>query len=224
MSHRLVVLLSGGGSNLQAILDAVTGGQLPARVALVVSNRADAGGLERARTAGVPTAVVAHRDYPDRESFDRALIQTIKPARPDTVALAGFMRILTPVLVNQYRGRLINIHPSLLPRHRGLHTHERALAEGDTEHGCSIHFVTEELDGGPLIAQAPVPVSANDTVETLSKRVQAREHELYPRVLRWRAEDRLHLTERGAELDGTPLGPSGWQLPFNNAHPAEPER
>ena len=212
MSHRLAVLISGGGTNLQAILDAIGDGRLPAEVALVVSNRADAGGLERARKAGVPAAVVPHRDYPDRESFDRALISTLDPARPDTVVLAGFMRILTPVLVNHYRGRMINIHPSLLPRHRGLHTHERALAEGDTEHGCSIHFVTEELDGGPLIAQARVPVQTNDTVETLSKRVQEKEHELYPLVLRWRAENRLRLTEQGAELDGRLLGEQGWQL------------
>ena len=212
MSHSIVVLISGGGTNLQAILDAITEGRLPARVSLVVSNRADAGGLDRARTAGVPTAVVDHRNYPDRETFDQALIETIDPAEPDTVALAGFMRILTPTFVAHYRGRLLNIHPSLLPRHRGLHTHARALEQGDEEHGCSVHFVTEELDGGPLVAQAAVPVHANDTEASLSKRVGEREHELYPRVLRWRAEDRLRLTESGAVLDGALLGSGGLQM------------
>ena len=212
MSHRIVVLISGGGTNLQAILDAATDGRLPAEVALVVSNRADAGGLDRARAAGVATAVVDHRSYPDRDSFDQALIDTIDPAEPDTVALAGFMRILTPLFVAHYRGRLLNIHPSLLPRHRGLHTHARALEEGDTEHGCSVHFVTEELDGGPLVAQAAVPVHANDTEADLSKRVGEREHQLYPRVLRWRAEGRLRLTEAGAELDGKRLDPRGVQI------------
>ena len=212
MNHRIVVLISGGGSNLQAILDAMAEGRLPAEVSLVVSNRSDAGGLDRARTAGVPTAVVSHHDYPDRESFDQALIETIDPAKPHTVALAGFMRILTPAFVAHYRGRLLNIHPSLLPRHRGLHTHSRALEEGDEEHGCSVHFVTEELDGGPLVAQAAVPVHANDTEASLSKRVGEREHQLYPLVLRWRAEGRLLLTENGAELDGEPLGPGGVQM------------
>lgn len=212
MSHRIAVLISGGGTNLQAMLDAAADGRLPAEVALVVSNRADAGGLDRARAAGVPTAVVDHRNYPDRDSFDRTLIETLDPADPDTVALAGFMRILTPGFVAHYRGRLLNIHPSLLPRHRGLNTHTRALEEGDEEHGCSVHFVTEDLDGGPLVARAPVPVYANDTEASLSKRVGERERELYPRVLRWRAEGRLRLTDAGAELDGEPLGPAGLQM------------
>lgn len=212
MTHRLVVLISGSGTNLQAIMDAVDRGELGAKIALVLSNRADAGGLERARRAGLPTAVVSHRDYPDRESFDRAMIEAIDPVRPDTLALAGFMRILTPVFVSRYRGRMLNIHPSLLPRYPGLHTHARALENGDREHGCSIHFVTEELDGGPVVAQAPVPVYANDTEETLSKRVQSLEHVLYPLVLGWRSEGRLQLTDRGVELDGQPLDARGYQL------------
>lgn len=216
MSHRIAVLISGGGTNLQATLDAVADGSLPAEVTLVVSNRADAGGLGRARAAGVPAAVVDHRDYPDRESFDQALIETIDPTEPDTVALAGFMRILTPAFVAHYRGRLLNIHPSLLPRHRGLNTHARALEEGDEEHGCSVHFVTEELDGGPLIARAPVPVYANDNEASLSHRVAEREHRLYPRVLRWRAEGRLWLTDAGAELDGHLLDALGRQMTADN--------
>ncbi|MFP1679827.1 phosphoribosylglycinamide formyltransferase [Alloalcanivorax sp. C16-2] len=209
MTHRLAVLLSGAGTNLQAILDAIATGDLPARVTLVLSNRAGAPGVARARRAGLPTAVIDHRDYPDREAFDRAMIGRIDAAGADTVVLAGFMRILSPLFVRHYRGRLINIHPSLLPKYPGLDTHARALAAGDARHGCSLHFVTDELDGGPLIARAEVAVEQNDNVETLSKRVQQQEHSLYPRVLRWRAEGRLHLTDQGVELDGETLPASG---------------
>lgn len=212
MSHRLVVLISGSGTNLQAIMDAIDHGELDAGINLVLSNRVNAGGLERARRAGIPTAVVSHRDFPDRESFDRAMIDEIDAAGADTVVLAGFMRILSPLFVRHYRGRLLNIHPSLLPRYPGLDTHARALAAGDSEHGCSIHFVTDELDGGPIVARAAVPVKPNDSGESLSKRVQAREHELYPLVLRWRSEGRLELTEGGVMLDGKPLEETGYQL------------
>lgn len=212
MKHRLVVLISGSGTNLQAIMDAIDNGELDAEIALVVSNRADAGGLDKARRAHIATAVLSHRDYPDRESFDRAMIERIDPERPDTVVLAGFMRILSPLFVRHYQGRLLNIHPSLLPRYRGLHTHARALENGDREHGCSIHFVTEELDGGPVVARASVPVLANDSEESLSKRVQGREHRLYPLVLRWRSQGRLKLTDAGVTLDGQPLEENGYQL------------
>ena len=209
MTHRLAVLISGAGTNLQAIVDAIAAGDLPARVTLVLSNRAQAPGVARAREAGLPTAVINHRDYPDREAFDQAMIERIDAAGADTVVLAGFMRILSPLFVGHYQGRLINIHPSLLPKYPGLDTHARALAAGDARHGCSLHFVTDELDGGPLIAQAEVAVEQNDTVEALSKRVQQQEHKLYPRVLRWRAEGRLLLTDHGVELDGEPLPASG---------------
>lgn len=212
MTHRIAVLISGAGSNLQAILDAIAEGALPAELALVLSNRADAGGLQRARRAGVPTAVVDHRDYEGREAFDAALIERLDATGVDTVALAGFMRILTPDFVRHYQGRLINIHPSLLPKYRGLHTHARALEAGDREHGCSLHFVTEELDGGPLIAQASLPIAENDTAATLSKRIQILEHRLYPQVLRWRAEGRLRLTDQGVELDGQILPAQGHRL------------
>jgi len=211
MSHRLVVLISGTGSNLQAMLDAVAAGALPAEVTLVLSNRADAGGLLRAHNAGVPTAVIDHRDYASREAFDAAMAERIDQAGADTVALAGFMRILSAGFVQHYQGRLINIHPSLLPKYPGLHTHARALEAGDTEHGCSLHFVTEELDGGPLIAQARIAVAENDDVDSLSKRVQEQEHELYPQVLRWRAEQRLRLTDQGVQLDGRLLPSEGYQ-------------
>ena len=212
MTHQLAVLISGSGTNLQAIMDAQKAGTLDTEIAVVFSNRANAAGLERAAQAGIPTASLDHRDYPDREQFDQAMIEVLTPYAPDTVVLAGFMRILSAVFVRHYAGQLINIHPSLLPKYRGLNTHARALEAGDSEHGCSIHFVTEELDGGPLIAQAPIAVHANDTVDSLSKRVQQREHLLYPQVLQWRAQDRLELTDNGVLLDGKPLPAQGYAL------------
>ena len=212
MTHRLAVLISGTGSNLQAILDAIDAGELPARVSLVLSNKAGAAGLARAERAGVPAQAIDHRGFPDRASFDQAMIERIDAHGADTVVLAGFMRILSPGFVRHYQGRLINIHPSLLPKYPGLNTHARALEAGDREHGCSLHFVTDELDGGPLIAQARFPVAANDTAETLSEKVQAREHRLYPQVLRWRAQQRLQMTDQGVELDGERLPPQGFQM------------
>ena len=212
MTHRLAVLISGSGTNLQAIMDARKHGSLDVEIAVVFSNRANAAGLERASQAGIPTATLDHRDYPSREEFDQAMIDLLTPYSPDTVVLAGFMRILSSVFVRHYAGRLINIHPSLLPKYRGLNTHARALEAGDSEHGCSIHFVTEELDGGPLIAQAPISVQTNDTVDSLSKRVQQREHRLYPQVLQWRAQNRLELTDNGVLLDGKPLPTQGYIL------------
>ena len=212
MTHRLAVLISGTGSNLQAILDAIDAGELPARVSLVLSNKAGAAGLARAERAGVPAQAIDHRGFPDRASFDQAMIERIDAHGADTVVLAGFMRILSPGFVRHYQGRLINIHPSLLPKYPGLNTHARALEAGDREHGCSLHFVTDELDGGPLIAQARFPVSANDTAETLSEKVQAQEHRLYPQVLRWRAQQRLQMTDQGVELDGERLPAQGFQM------------
>lgn len=212
MTHRLAVLISGSGTNLQAIMDAREHGSLDVEIAVVFSNRANAAGLERASQAGIPTATLDHRDYPSREEFDQAMIDLLTPYAPDTVVLAGFMRILSSVFVRHYAGRLINIHPSLLPKYRGLNTHARALEAGDSEHGCSIHFVTEELDGGPLIAQAPISVQTSDTVDSLSKRVQQREHRLYPQVLQWRAQNRLELTDNGVLLDGKPLPTQGYIL------------
>ena len=212
MTHRLAVLISGTGSNLQAILDAIDAGELPATISLVLSNKAGAAGLARAERAGVPAQAIDHRGFPDRASFDQAMIERIDAHGADTVVLAGFMRILSPGFVHHYQGRLINIHPSLLPKYPGLNTHARALEAGDREHGCSLHFVTDELDGGPLIAQARFPVSANDTAETLSEKVQAQEHRLYPQVLRWRAQQRLQMTDQGVELDGERLPPQGFQM------------
>lgn len=210
-SCNVVVLISGSGSNLQALIDSQAADN-PARIGAVISNRADAYGLTRAQEAGIPTRVLDHKAFASREAFDAALIASIDAFQPDLVVLAGFMRILSADFVHHYHGRLLNIHPSLLPRHKGLHTHQRALDEGDGEHGCSVHFVTEELDGGPLIVQAVVPVQTGDTPELLAKRVQIGEHHIYPLAVRWFAEGRLRLGSQGAELDGTPLPASGRQI------------
>ncbi|SDS76502.1 phosphoribosylglycinamide formyltransferase [Pseudomonas oryzae] len=207
----VVVLISGSGSNLQALIDSQGAGN-PACIRAVISNRADAYGLVRAQNAGIATAVLDHKAFEGREAFDGALIEAIDAYQPDLVVLAGFMRILSPGFVRHYAGRLLNIHPSLLPRYKGLHTHQRALEAGDAEHGCSVHFVTEELDGGPLVVQAVVPVHADDTPQTLASRVQIGEHHIYPLAVRWFAEGRLRLGEQGAELDGAPLSASGQQI------------
>lgn len=185
MSHkRVVILISGGGSNMVTLAKSMVDDH-PARPALVVSNKAGAGGLARAAAMGIDTAVVDHRDFSgDREAFDAALIAAIDPFAPDILCLAGFMRILTPGFVGHYRGRMLNIHPSLLPKYKGLHTHERALEAGDTEAGCSVHEVTPELDDGPILGQARVPVRPGDTPDTLAARVLEQEHRLYPAVLR----------------------------------------
>ena len=208
----VVVLISGSGSNLQALIDSITGDDHPARISAVISNRADAFGLERARKAGIDTRVLDHKAYADREAFDAALIEVIDAYKPQLVVLAGFMRILTSGFVRHYQGRLLNIHPSLLPKYKGLHTHQRALEAGDSEHGCSVHFVTEELDGGPLVVQALIPVESDDTPESLAQRVHVQEHRIYPLAMRWFAEGRLRLGQDGAELDGQALPPSGQQL------------
>ena len=207
----VVVLISGSGSNLQALIDSL-GEDNPARICAVISNRADAYGLTRAHNAGIATAVLDHKTFAGREAFDAALIETIDAFQPDLVVLAGFMRILSAGFVHHYHGRLLNIHPSLLPRHKGLHTHQRALEAGDGEHGCSVHFVTEELDGGPLVVQGVVPVQPCDSPEALAKRVQIGEHHIYPLAVRWFAEGRLRLANHGAELDGVPLPASGQQI------------
>ncbi|EBV3304296.1 phosphoribosylglycinamide formyltransferase [Salmonella enterica subsp. enterica serovar Enteritidis] len=205
----VVVLLSGSGSNLQALIDSCQGQDSPVRIRTVVSNRADAYGLQRAAAAGIDCVVLDHTQFDGREAFDAALMARIDGFVPDLVVLAGFMRILSGGFVRHYQGRLLNIHPSLLPRYKGLHTHRRALEAGDAEHGCSVHFVTEELDGGPLVVQAVVPVASDDTVESLAQRVHHQEHLIYPLAVRWFAEGRLRLGEQGALLDGQPLAASG---------------
>jgi phosphoribosylglycinamide formyltransferase-1 len=207
----VVVLISGSGSNLQALIDSL-GEDNPARICAVISNRADAFGLQRAQAAGIATHVVQHRDFADREAFDAALMELIDTHAPQLVVLAGFMRILTPGFVRHYQGRLLNIHPSLLPRHKGLDTHRRALEAGDAEHGCSVHFVAEELDGGPVAVQAAIPIRPEEGIEQLTQRVHAAEHQIYPLAVRWFAEGRLRLAEQGAMLDGQTLPATGFQI------------
>ncbi|OWQ42595.1 phosphoribosylglycinamide formyltransferase [Pseudomonas lactis] len=205
----VVVLLSGTGSNLQALIDSTRTGDSPVRIAAVISNRSDAYGLQRARDAGIDTRSLDHKVFDGREAFDSALIELIDAFNPKLVVLAGFMRILSADFVRHYEGRLLNIHPSLLPKYKGMHTHQRALDAGDSEHGCSVHFVTEELDGGPLVVQAVVPVESGDSAQTLAQRVHTQEHRIYPLAVRWFAEGRLILGDQGALLDGQLLAASG---------------
>jgi phosphoribosylglycinamide formyltransferase-1 len=187
----IVILISGRGSNMQAIVEAVQANALPVRISAVLSNRADAAGLEFARNRNIPVAVVNHRDYASREAFDAALAAAIDAHSPDLVVLAGFMRILTPQFVGHYSGRMINIHPSLLPAFPGTDTHRRALEAGVKKHGCTVHFVTVEVDQGPIIIQGEVPILPGDTEAALAARVLEKEHVIYPRAVRWFAEDRL---------------------------------
>jgi phosphoribosylglycinamide formyltransferase-1 len=207
----VVVLISGSGSNLQALIDSQAEDN-PARIRAVISNRADAFGLTRAQDADIPTAVLDHKAFDGRDSFDAALMEVIDEHAPDLVILAGFMRILTPGFVRHYQGRLLNIHPSLLPKYKGLDTHRRALEAGDSEHGCSVHFVTEELDGGPVAIQAALAVEPGENIEQLTQRVHSAEHQIYPLAMRWFAEGRLRLAEQGAMLDDVNLPASGYQI------------
>lgn len=201
----LVVLISGSGSNLQAFIKAIQSGRLKARIAAVISNRADAYGLQRAAAAGIATATLEHTQFASREAFDQALQQQIDVFQPDLVVLAGFMRILTPNFVHHYAGRMLNIHPSLLPLYKGIHTHRRVLEDGGHEHGVSVHFVTPELDGGPVIMQAKVSVLPSDSESSLAERVLVQEHVIYPQVVKWFVEGRLKLVGNQAVLDGYAL-------------------
>jgi phosphoribosylglycinamide formyltransferase-1 len=205
----VVVLISGSGSNLQALIDSTTVGEHPARIAAVIANKADAFGLQRAQTAGIATQVLDHKQFDGREAFDVALAEAIDSYNPQLVLLAGFMRILTPGFVRHYAGRLLNIHPSLLPKYKGLHTHQRALEAGDSEHGCSVHFVSEQLDGGPLVIQAVLPVQLSDSPSSLAQRVHVQEYVIYPLAVRWFAEGRLQLSPHGAMLDEQLLPSTG---------------
>ncbi|MEJ5177928.1 phosphoribosylglycinamide formyltransferase [Erwinia sp. MYb416] len=206
---RIVVLVSGNGSNLQAILDACQQGRIHGSVAAVFSNKAEAVGLERAREANVAAHALSAAQFADREAFDRQLMLEIDAYAPDLVVLAGYMRILSPAFVQHYAGRMLNIHPSLLPKYPGLHTHRQAIENGDDEHGTSVHFVTEELDGGPVILQAKVPVYSNDSEADVAARVQHQEHAIYPLVVGWFVDGRLAMRDDAAWLDGQPLSAEG---------------
>lgn len=190
---KIVILISGRGSNMEAMINARDAGQLPVEIAAVISNRPDAKGLETANKAGIATRCVDHKAYAGREAFDAALAACIDEFVPDLVVLAGFMRILTADFVRHYEGRLLNIHPSLLPSFPGLHTHQRALDEGVRIHGCTVHFVTAELDHGPVVIQAAVPVLDGDDEDSLSARILRYEHQIYPQAVRWFAEGKLSL-------------------------------
>lgn len=201
---RIAILISGSGTNLQAFIDRAAAGELEAEIALVLANRPDAYGLERARQAGIPTAVIRHGDFESREAFDRAVAERLDEAGVELVVLAGFMRILSPWFVDRYRGRLLNIHPALLPRFPGLDTHQRVLEAGDEHHGSTVHFVTEELDAGPCILQGRLPVSPSTSADELMARVQQVEHRIYPRAVNWVATGRARFVDERAVIDGGP--------------------
>jgi phosphoribosylglycinamide formyltransferase-1 len=202
----VVVLISGRGSNLGAILDAIADNGLPVEVRAVISNRPDVAGLKRPALLGIPTIVVNHAGYASRQAFEAALQSTVDAFEPGLLVLAGFMRILTPEFVNHYSGRILNIHPSLLPEFPGLNTHQRVLEAGRRESGATVHFVTPEMDGGPAILQARVPVLAGDDAAMLAERVLEQEHRIYPLAIRWFAEGRVRLDNSGrVMLDGFPL-------------------
>ncbi len=207
---KLCVLISGNGSNLQAIIDAIAAGRLNAVVSGVISNRPNAYGLERAADAGIEAICLDHTDFDDRASYDAALRAQIEAFGADCVVLAGFMRILTPEFVDAFAGKLVNIHPSLLPKYKGLHTHQRAIDNGDEEHGVSVHFVTPELDGGPVIIQCRVPVFEDDVASDLAERVQEQERRIYPLVLGWFSAGRLSMRDNKAILDEQELPETGY--------------
>jgi phosphoribosylglycinamide formyltransferase-1 len=198
----IVVLISGTGSNLRAIADQARSGSLPVEIRAVVSDRAEAAGLAWAADAGIATVALSPRAFPDRAAYDRELAAQVERFRPGLVVLAGFMRILGDEFVDRFAGRLLNIHPSLLPKYRGLHTHRRALEAGDREHGASVHFVTRELDGGPVVLQVRVPVRDGDDEATLATRVLAEEHRIYPECIGWFATGRLQMRDGVVLLDG----------------------
>ncbi len=208
----IVVLISGSGTNLQAIIDSIEAGTLNARIELVISNRADAKGLERATRHGIAKQVIDHRQFNSRELFDTALQAAIEAHSPRLVVLAGFMRILTDSFVEHFRGRLLNIHPSLLPKFKGLDTHARAIAAGEAEHGCSVHFVTPELDAGAVIGQARVIIAEDDTAASLATKVQKLEHKLYPACVELFCDGALQLKGDTALLNGQPLPATGLDL------------
>ncbi|MFT5721932.1 MAG: phosphoribosylglycinamide formyltransferase-1 [Motiliproteus sp.] len=209
---RILVLISGSGSNLQAIIDAVAAEQIDAVISAVISNRPDVQGLQRARDAGIEAICLDHKSYSSREVFEAELIHQIDAIQPDLIVLAGFMRILTPDFTRRYEGRMLNIHPSLLPKYRGLRTHLRAIQEGDSEHGVTVHFVTEELDGGPLVMQAIIAIEPDDNPLALAERVLVQEHIIYPLAIKWFTEGRLTYRNGCALMDGQPLPETGCQL------------
>lgn len=207
-----VVLISGSGSNLQAIIDAISRKEIVADIAAVISNRPDVRGIERARQANINTIIIDHTKFNKREEFDAALIQQVAILNPDLVVLAGFMRILNEKFIEQYQGRILNIHPSLLPELKGLNTHRRAIETGKTIHGASVHFVSNELDSGPVVIQAEVPVLSNDSEAALAERVLEQEHIIYPLAIKWFFEKQLALMNNQIYLNSKPIKyPAKWK-------------
>jgi phosphoribosylglycinamide formyltransferase-1 len=206
----IVVLVSGNGSNLQAIIDACAQQKIPAKIHAVISNKADAYGLQRAKNAKIPAIYLDHNAFASREVYDQQLLTEIASFSPDLIVLAGFMRILSHAFVAQFQGKMLNIHPSLLPKYKGLHTHQRAIDAGDEDHGASVHFVTAEIDDGPVILQSKVPVFDQQDPDELAERVQVQERQMYPLVIKWFCEDRLAMNNNKAFLDGNELGLQGY--------------
>ncbi|WP_392563060.1 phosphoribosylglycinamide formyltransferase [Orbus sturtevantii] len=207
---KIVILVSGSGSNLQAIIDACERQQIAGHIVAVISNKADAFALERAKLAHIPSHVISHLDYPSREQFDEAVAKKIAYYQPDLIVLAGYMRILTADFINRYAGKILNIHPSLLPKYPGLNTHHRAIVSGDKEHGTTVHFVTKELDGGPIILQAKVPIFSDDKEQDVIDRVLTQEHQIYPLVIKWFCSDRLIMLNDKAYLDKQEIAAGGY--------------
>ena len=208
----IVVLVSGNGSNLQAILDDIALQKINGAVSAVIANKATAYGLTRAKNAGIPAIHIDHKSFSSREEYDANMAECIDEFAPDLIVLAGFMRILTPSFVEHYQGKMLNIHPSLLPKYKGLDTHQRAISAGDTEHGASVHFVTPELDGGPIVLQSKVPVFEQQDPQELAERVQQQERQMYPLVIKWFCEERLKMIENKASLDNILLSEEGYAI------------
>ncbi|WP_299076937.1 phosphoribosylglycinamide formyltransferase [uncultured Paraglaciecola sp.] len=208
----IVVLVSGNGSNLQAIIDNISENRINAKIAAVVANQADAYALVRAENAAIPAIFIDHTSFATREEYDAKMISCIDEFAPDLIVLAGFMRILTPAFVEHYKGRMLNIHPSLLPKYKGLDTHQRAIDAGDTVHGASVHFVTPELDGGPVVLQSKVPIFEQQDPQELAQRVQQQERQMYPLVIKWFCEDRLKMFDNKATLDSEILTEEGYAI------------
>jgi phosphoribosylglycinamide formyltransferase 1 len=202
---KLAILISGRGSNMEAVAKACRDGRIAASVAVVIADHADAGGLAVARELGIETAVVSRKSFPDRAAFERGVIEQIEAHRADVIVLAGFMRVLSPQFTSRFEGRLLNIHPALLPQHKGLHTHARVLEAGDRKHGASVHFATAELDGGPVVLQSRIAVRPAETESDLGARVLRTEHVILPKVIGWLAEGRLTWRDGKGWLDGRPL-------------------
>jgi phosphoribosylglycinamide formyltransferase-1 len=208
----IVVLVSGDGSNLQAVIDDITNQRINGHISAVIANQNSAYGLVRAEKSGIPAIFIDHKTFASREEYDTKMIVCIDEFKPDLIVLAGFMRILTPAFVEHFQGKMLNIHPSLLPKYKGLHTHQRAIDAGDNEHGASVHFVTPELDGGPVVLQSKVPVFDQQDTQELEERVKQQERQMYPLVIKWFCEDRLKMFDNKAVLDNQVLAEEGYAI------------